>query len=125
VRSAEHDESGGFDRIVFEWTGGLPGAEVSYVANANQCGSGAAVDLEGDAILMVRFPDAAAHTEQGQATFGRQEIDGPGDMIEEAVQVCDFEGVVAWAIGVDERGPFSLSTLGSPSRVVIDVLHDD
>lgn len=125
VRIAEHDENDGFDRIVFEWSAGPPVPAVSYVASAAQCGSGAAVNPAGDATLQARFSNAAAHNEQGQATFGSQNLPGPGKSIEQAIQICDFEGVVAWAIGVDDNRPFTVSTLSNPPRVVIDVAHDD
>jgi hypothetical protein len=33
----------------------------------------------------------------------------------------DFEGVMAWVIGLDAQRPFTVTTLSSPPRVVVDV----
>ena len=121
VRTGVHPEEGGWERIVFEFQGGLPGSRIEYIASATQCGSGQEVDVGGEAILQVRFENAAAHTQQGQPTF-RQEVDGAGDTIEEAKQTCDFEGVVSWAIAIDRgQQPYKVTTLTNPPRLVIDV----
>jgi hypothetical protein len=120
VRVGAHPE-GEFDRIVFEFESGRPAGRVEYVDDAAECGSGEEVNPDGDAILKVHFDSAQAHNEQGQPTVGR-EIDAPGDeSIQEILGICDFEGVVEWAIGVDEEQPFRVFLLDSPNRVVIDV----
>jgi hypothetical protein len=79
------------------------------------------VTVEGQAILLVRFDQAAAHTDAGQLTVARREVAGPGETILEARQVCDFEGEVSWAIGVKGRQRFKVTLLDAPRRVVIDV----
>jgi hypothetical protein len=121
VRMGVHAEAGGWDRIVFEFEENLPSGSIAYVPSASACGSGMPATVEGDAILLVRFDQAAAHTEAGQPTVARREIPGPGDTILEARQVCDFEGVVEWAIGVKGRQRFKVTQLDGPRRVVIDV----
>ena len=41
--------------------------------------------------------------------------------VKEVAQIGDFEAVVTYGIGVDRRRPIEVSTLSSPSRLVIDV----
>lgn len=121
VRMGIHPENGGWERIVFEFEGGLPPGEIEYVESVSQCGSGNAVALEGEATLRVRFAGAAQHTDAGQQTFAQQEVEGPGNTILEAKQTCDFEAVLEWAMGLKGEQNFKVTTLGGPPRLVIDV----
>lgn len=121
VRMGIHPENGGWERIVFEFEGGLPGAEVRYVPSVSGCGSGMPVSLQGTSVLSVRFENAAQHNEVGQSTFGPQTVAGPGNTILEAKQWCDFEAVLGWAMGVKADQNFKVTTLDSPPRLVIDV----
>jgi hypothetical protein len=121
VRLGVHPEEGGWDRIVFEFEENLPPGSITYVPSACACGSGMPVPVAGAAILLVRFDQAAAHTDAGQPTIGQREMPGPGDTILAARQVCDFEGEVAWAIGIRDRQRFKVTLLDGPRRVVIDV----
>lgn len=122
VRIGAHPEGGGFDRIVFEFDGaGHPGGMVEYVDSAFMCGSGIAVTVAGGAILHVRLDGSQAHDEQGSLTIDDQYVAGPGDAIVEALQFCDFEGLVEWAVGVNGEQPFTVTFLADPARIVIDV----
>lgn len=120
VRIGLHPDTSS-ERIVFEFEGALPQTRVEYVDSVQQCGSGQDVDIDGDAILSVRFLDAAAHDSQGEVTFDEQQIDGSGDLIQEAEQFCDFENQVEWAIGLDEERDFIVTHLADPPRLVIDI----
>ncbi|MCC6381540.1 MAG: hypothetical protein IT304_03480 [Dehalococcoidia bacterium] len=122
VRIGVHPELGGWDRIVFEFTGTiLPGATVAYREKASECGSGKDVRLGGTAVLDVRFEHAAAHDDAGKVTVNATQIQGPGKTIVEARQTCDFEGVVGWDMGVAGKQPFKVTTLTNPPRLVVDV----
>jgi hypothetical protein len=121
VRMGVHPENGGWERIVFEFEGGLPPADVRYVTSESQCGSGQPMALAGSAVLRVRFSTAAAHNDAGQVTFGKQTVPGPGNTIVEAKQSCDFEAVLAWAMGLKAQQNFKVTTLQNPPRLVIDV----
>ena len=127
VRVGAHPESGGWDRIVFEFEdvegfpGAHPGGIVQYVDEASQCGSGQPVSVEGEAILEVRMDATQAHDDNGNLTIDAIEIDGPGNSILEAVSFCDFEGVVQWAIGVPDEQNFKVAFLQDPARIIIDV----
>jgi hypothetical protein len=121
VRVGAHPEQGGWDRIVFEFADVLPPGEVKYVPSVVQCGSGNPVRLPGSAILQVSFTGADAHNEAGQPTVSRRQISGPGNVILESQQICDFEAEVAWAIGLKAQQRFKVTLLQNPTRVVVDV----
>lgn len=121
VRVGAHPENGGWDRIVFEFDRVRPAGEVSYSDDIFQCGSGEKVDPAGEATILVRFSPADAHNEAGQATIKSQQITGPGNVILDSRQICDFEAHVNWAVGVKSKKPFKVTLLENPTRVVIDV----
>jgi hypothetical protein len=127
VRVGAHPESGGWDRIVFQFEdvpgqpGAHPGGIVEYVDEASACASGMPIALEGGAILRVRLDSTQAHDDNGQLTIDSTEIDGPGNSILQAKSFCDFEGVVGWVIGVPQQQNFKVAFLDNPSRIVIDV----
>jgi hypothetical protein len=121
VRVGAHPELGGWDRIVFEFADVLPPANIRYAANVAQCGSGMPVQLPGTAVLLVTMQTTNAHTEAGQPTVANRQIEGPGNAILQSRQICDFEAVVQWAIGVDGMQRFKVTRLESPTRIVIDI----
>ncbi len=111
------------DRVVFEFEGtALPPGKVEYVDSVAQCGSGEPVQVKGDAILLVSFTQAAAHDDQGKSTFDELKVDGTGQVVQEIVRVCDFEGHLSWAIGVSGKNNFKLDSLQNPMRRMVDVL---
>ncbi len=127
VRVGAHPESGGWDRIVFEFEdvegfpGGHPGGVVEYVDEMAQCGSGNPVEVDGEAILRVRLDATQAHDDNGNLTIDDTVVPGPGNSILEAVSTCDFEGIVEWAIGVPGEQNFKVAFLENPGRIVIDI----
>jgi hypothetical protein len=123
VRIGAHPDEG-FDRIVFEFTGDLPDStRIRYEASAVQCGSGMTEDVAGSGTLIVHMTDARAHDESGGVTVDDTDIGGTGAAIRKAVQICDFEGIVDWAVGTSTERPFRVTVLNNPSRIVIDVLR--
>ncbi len=123
VRIGAHTEEGGYDRIVFEFSDSLPAGVVAYVDTAVQCGSGFTTALAGEAVLLVRLMPAQAHDEAGLPTTAARELPGTGLALLEAKSVCDFEGQVAWALGVREQRPFRVLRLAGPTRLVVDLQH--
>jgi hypothetical protein len=110
----------GFDRIVYEFEGGLPvSTRVRYVDRLIADGSGRPVRIAGRAILRVRFEGTQAHDDQGQTVRKRKAFPLPNAMT--TVRAGDFEGVTTYGIGLAKRTPFQVFTLQNPSRVVIDV----
>jgi hypothetical protein len=117
IRAAHHP---GFDRIVFEFEGGLPsGHDARYVTKLVGDGSGLPIRIAGRAILQVGFTPARAHDAQGTTVPRRLAFALPNVMT--AVRSGDFEGVTTYGIGLAKKTPFHVSTLQSPSRVVIDI----
>lgn len=122
VRVARNE---GFDRIVFQFAGDrLPGYHVEYVDRpVRQCGSGDPVPLAGQGALLVRLEPAQAHDDRGAVTLQTRALQTQLPVLREARLVCDFEGQVAWALGVTAPNPFRVLTLSAPARVVVDVGH--
>ena len=125
ARLASHpDATPGYDRLVFEFDGGLPEVHVEYVDRpVHACGSGEALTPEGDGFLEIRLTGARAHTDAGEATIphGRQRRGLP--TVLETVPTCDFEGVVTWVLGVASPEAYRVVRLEAPSRLAVDVQH--
>lgn len=111
VRADAHQ---GFDRLVFEFEGEVPGYRIEYVHSASQCGSGEPVTVGGGAMLQVRMSPIVA-------PFSQQEIAPVLHSIYEAKQSCDFEGKVTWVVGLPEELDARVSYLNEPPRLIVDV----
>ena len=117
IRAAHHP---GFDRVVFEFTGGLPaGHRVRYVDRLVGDASGLPVRIAGRAVLQVRLEPARAHDAHGVTAPGRTAFALPDVMT--TVRSGDFEAVTTYGIGLAKRTTFHVFTLRNPSRVVVDV----
>jgi len=117
IRASHHP---GFDRIVYEFEGGLPsGRQVRYVDKLVGDGSGLPVRIAGRAILRVRFEPAQAHDAQGETVAQRKAFALSNIMT--TVRAGDFEAVTTYGIGLAKRTAFHVFTLQNPSRVVIDI----
>ena len=116
----------GYDRVVFQFRNGVPGYRVEYVdPPLREDGSGNLVDLEGNAFLVVRMEPASGFdltVPEGKLIYtGPRRIAGEDTtVIREVVRTGDFEAVLTWAIGLEERVPFRVLTLDDPSRIVVD-----
>ncbi len=121
VRTGLHAD---FDRVVFEYIGGLPGYRVEYVSlPIVQCGSGFAEPVDGTAFLQVLMSFAAAFDETGTSTFDQKELLPALPSIVEVQSICVFEGNVTWVVGLSGEADFSVFTLEDPFRIVVDVAH--
>jgi hypothetical protein len=118
VRAGRHP---GFDRVVFEFRGGLPEHRVGYVDQLVEDGSGKPVSVAGAADLQVVFQGANAHREDGSPSVSPRRFSPGLAAVKEVAQVGDFEAVVTYGIGLDRRRPITVSALSGPSRLVIDV----
>jgi hypothetical protein len=127
VRVASAD--GGGSRVVFEFEPNLPAYRIEYIERpVTEDGSGKEVRVEGEAVLQVRFEDAATARIEGENVVPtytgpkRVPSTGTGGVATEAVDTGDFEGVVTWAVGLGRKAPaITVTTLTGPSRLVIDV----
>ncbi|MDQ6728037.1 MAG: hypothetical protein M3066_18025, partial [Actinomycetota bacterium] len=98
----------GYDRIVFDFSGPLPGSEsVQYVAGVTQDGSGAPVPLNGEAFLKAVFSVAEAHDDGGALSFPQGKRFDPGlTTVKEVALAGDFEGYVSFGLGVAGKVSF-------------------
>jgi len=112
IRAAHHK---GFDRLVFEFRGGLPTERsAKYVSTVFADPSGKVVPVSGGARLLVRFFAAVVRPNLTERSFAL-----PGLL--QAVKAGSFESVLSYGVGVAKKEPVHLSTLTNPARVVIDI----
>ena len=122
VRAAGHE---GYDRVVFEFSNGVPGYDVGYVERPVVAdGSGDEVAVDGGAVLRVRMEpalDADLTQESAPRTYtGPTRFSPDATVLVELVRTGGFEAVLTWAIGVDGERPFRVTRLANPARIVID-----
>ncbi|MGZ4696594.1 MAG: AMIN-like domain-containing (lipo)protein [Oryzihumus sp.] len=118
IRAAHHPT---FDRVVFDFAGGLPASrQVTWVTQLVGDASGLPVPVAGRAVLQVRFAAANAHDAEGRATAPSRVAFALPNAVT-VVQSGDFEAVTTYGIGVASRQAVHVTTLTSPSRVVVDV----
>ncbi|WCO65528.1 hypothetical protein PO878_13575 [Iamia majanohamensis] len=122
VRTGRHP---GFDRVVLEFAGGVqPGWDVQWVEGpVTESGSGREVEVDGPALLRIHVAPASGYDlEAGEATFAAERVAGPGGgPVHEVVRAGDFEADLVWVVGAEAETPFTVTTLPSPSRLVVDV----
>jgi len=122
-RDVGHHE--GYDRVVFQFRDeGLPGYRVEYVQPPLiEDGSGDTVDVAGNAFVVVRMEPASGfdlNTGEGELVYkGPKRLPGTG-VVKEVARTGDFEAVLSWAIGLEAKVPFRVTTAASPSRLIVD-----
>lgn len=123
IRAAHHP---GFDRLVFDFTGGLPArTSVRWVDRVVQDGSGLPLRVAGSAFLEISLFPVRGHTDTGASTYGarRRAYDLPN--VATVVQSGDFEAVVSFGVGLMARTSILRTMrLRDPDRFVVDVRTD-
>ena len=123
VAVARHE---GYDRVVFQFANGLPGYRVSYVRPPfHEDASGKPIAVEGGAFVFVRMEPASGYdlTNDKLMYGGPRRITGAESgtsIVREAVRTGDFESVLGWVIGLEEKVDFRVLRLDNPSRLVVD-----
>ena len=125
VRRGSHP---GYTRYVFDFTNAdpeghspegsaRPSWDVRYVPPSEvvQDGSGDPIPVGGAVRLRIRFDGSAAHYEDGSSSI-RYGLDAHSPLAFGG----DFEGRVAWFLGLERERPFRVSFV-EPNRVVVDV----
>lgn len=102
VRTAAHPECG-YDRLVLDISGPMPGYEIRYVRHVTADPSGTPVTLPGRSYLLITFRPANAHTAAGAATISRRAQAFSYPELRGYVLGSDFEGVVTLALGLRSR----------------------
>src|ERR1700748_1627446 len=122
VRTATH---AGYDRVVFQFSGGRPAVTAERVPAVYADPKGTKIPLPGHSFLHVVFRGTSGFCPQP----AHQTWTGPNVLTPRYPQLLavaaagDFEG--AWTFGVDRHagGPYHVSTLTGPDRIVIAVSH--
>jgi hypothetical protein len=121
VRFAEH---GGFDRVVIDLEGDIPGYTVEWVPELVQDGSGDPIDVKGGAYLQLSMNPANAHSAAGEPTWTGGPIFQAGlGNVQNVVKTGDFEAVVGVGVVLDHKAAFRVLEQKAPNRLVIDVAH--
>jgi hypothetical protein len=118
----------GFDRVTFTFSNTVPGYKVSYVdPPITEDGSGNTVDVAGsDYVQVVMQPASGFDLNTGEGVLvykGPRRISGADagtSVIEDVVRTGDFEAVLTWTIGLADRVGYTVQTLDSPPRLVVD-----
>jgi hypothetical protein len=114
VRFARHRT---YDRLVFDFRGGVPDVESRYVRVVREDASGRRVFVPGRFFLLLRFEPARARS------FPRGvQYTGDLDTVRGFRLVGDYEGVVHVAVGLRHRVGVRVFEL--PNRLVVDVPND-
>jgi hypothetical protein len=122
IRVGEH---AGYDRVVFQFSGGMPTYSIARVGTVYADPKGTPVALAGQSFLRVVFRGASAVCEPSLA----KTYTGPSTLTPlypELLVVSaagDFEGYLSFGIGLAAQGAYHVSTMTGPYRVVIDVDH--
>jgi len=122
VRTGKHS---GYDRVVFQFSGGLPAVTAERVATVYADPRGTPVSLAGKSRLHVVFRGASANCPQP----AHRTWTGPSVLTPRYPQLLmirvagDFEGYLSFGIGLAARGGYHVSSLAGPDRVVIDFTH--
>ena len=120
VRYARH---AGYDRAVFDFTGGTPGWRAQYGPLYEQ-GRGNRISLAGNASLSIVFSVARAHDDAGRATYDlNRTLDPRLPTLRQIRFGGDFEGYVGVGLGLADRVDYRIFRLANPARVVVDVAH--
>jgi hypothetical protein len=113
-----------FERVVIELAGpgDMPGVRVEYVDDpVHLSPSDETVDIDGQATLVISvaawMPSMEGDGYEGPTDFSPTNVSS----IRQLRQIENFEGMTAWAIGLDTERDFDVTFLDSPARIVVDI----
>jgi len=116
IRPASH-ASNGYDRVVFDFSGGIPSWDLTRQASATfvRDASGQPVTLDGTAGIKLVFRDADAASDVP--------VDSKPALtsVREIAQIGNFERVLTYGIGISSSQCVRVLQLSGPSRLVVDV----
>jgi len=122
VRTGKHP---GYDRVVFQFSGGVPVIKAERAKAIYADPKGTKISLPGRFFLHVVFRGASGFCPQPS----HRTWTGPTALTPRYPQLLavkaagDFEGYLSFGLGLAAKGPYHVSTLTGPDRVVIDVSH--
>jgi len=120
VITARTGKQDGFDRFVLQFDGIVPTYTVTRQAKPvfNLGESGQTVTLSGTAGVLVRVNSATGAT---TFTGSRDLVHNDFPVLKEARETEDFEGYVAWGLGLSKPTCMRVFTLSDPARLVVDL----
>jgi len=117
LRVAKHN---GFDRAVFEFADGVSSFSVSYQKPPIlEEGTMTPIEISGSAVLVVSFQFYYGETVSIYQGFPKGQLDLA--VLREIKNIDASEAVMSYALGVQGRHAFRVSTLANPARLVVDI----
>jgi len=117
LRVARHD---GFDRAVFEFADGVSSFSVSYQKPPIlEEETMTPVEIKGTAVLVVSFQFYYGEKVDIYQGFPKGELQLA--VLREVKVIGSSEGVMEYALGLQGRHAFRVSTLTNPARLVVDI----
>lgn len=119
VDAVRVDQHSGYDRFVLQFDSQVPVFTVKRQAKPvfSQGASGQTITLSGTAGVLVTVHSASqSGTYSGPTDFTQAGF----PVLKEARLTEDFEGTVAWGLGLGSPACMRVFTLASPARLVID-----
>jgi hypothetical protein len=115
----------GYDRVVFQFSGGLPGYRAGYVTSVLQDAKGTPVPLAGQAFLRVVFRGASSWCPEPphRAYSGPAALTPFYPALLAVSAAGDFEGYLSFGVGLAGKASYHAYTLTNPARLVIDFTH--
>ena len=115
IRTGTHPDCG-YDRIVFNIRGPVPGYDIRYASKApSGTGGGAA----GRWYLLITIHPAQGHSDSGVSTIARLSAATSYPMLRGYQVTGDFEGVLSVAVGLAKPTAFRVGRL--TGRLYVDV----
>jgi hypothetical protein len=116
IRQATHAE--GYDRIVFDIPGALPGYTAAYVTKVRSDGSDRPVAVPGSHYLRIVLNPAQAHRDSGAPTVtGVHRVNLP--VLKAYAITGDYEGHVTVVLGLNRKAGYRIAELDN--RIYVDV----
>jgi hypothetical protein len=117
VRAAHHP---GYDRLVLQFSGGLPTVRAAWKTQLTWPETGLPVAIAGHAFALVSATPAQGHTDAGHLTLPRRMTFALPNLTQ-LVVTEDFEAHVSIGLGLQRHTSLHVVRLTSPSRLVIDI----
>ncbi len=118
IRIGTHPDCG-YDRIVVDFRGPMPGYDIRYVSRVATGSSGTAVTVPGHSYLLITIHPAQGHSLSGVSTISPLSAATTYPMLRGYAVTGDFEGVVSIAVGLERATAFRVGRL--PGRLYVDV----
>jgi hypothetical protein len=118
IRTGTHPGCG-YDRIVFNIRGPVPGYDIRYVSKAAAGAAGTGSAVPGRWYLLITIHPAQGHSGSGASTIARLAAATGYPMLRGYAVTGDFDGVISVAVGLAKATAFRVGQL--PVRLYVDV----